>query len=183
MTNLNQYLFQLIYQFSRRNSLLDYLGVFLSQYLAYILVLGFLIFIFYKRDWRLRFFIFADGAIAVILARGIITELIRFFYHSPRPFDVLNFAPLIGESGYSFPSGHAAWFFALAMIVYYFNRRLGIWYFVFAAIMGIARIFVGVHWPLDILGGAAVGLLSAFLVHKLLKPSLDKISLQEHNLQ
>lgn len=107
---------------------------------------------------------------AIILARGIITEAIRFFYHSPRPFEALSFSALISESGSSFPSGHAAFFFALAMTVFYYGRRLGWWFFSFALVVGFARIFAGVHWPLDILGGAGVGILSGFLVHKLLKP-------------
>lgn len=170
MEVINQYLFGLIFQFNHRSSFLDDFAVFLSQYLPYILVLGFLILAFSRQDWRMRVFIFVSGAMAVILARGIITELIRFFYHHPRPFESLGFTPLIGESGYSFPSGHASWFFALAMIVFYFNRRLGIWYFVFAVLNGIARIFAGVHWPLDIFSGALVGIASAILVRQILMP-------------
>jgi len=176
MEAVNQYLFGLIFQFSGRNFLLDDFAVFASKYLPYVLVLGFLIFAFSSKDWRMRFFIFANGAIAVILARGIITEIIRFFYHHPRPFEVLSFTPLIGESGYSLPSGHAAWFFALAMIVFYFNRKMGWWYFAFAALIGIARIFAGVHWPLDVAVGALIGIGSGILVHYFLKTYLDKIS-------
>lgn len=175
MEAINQYLFGLIFQFSHRSFLLDDLAVFLAQYLPYILVLVFLVLVFSNKDWRMRVLIFADAAIAIILARGILTEFIRFFYHHPRPFEVLNFAPLIGESGYSFPSGHASWFFALAMIIFYFNRKLGWWYFAFAVANGLARIFAGVHWPLDVIAGALVGIGSGVLIHGLLKPILSKI--------
>ncbi len=169
MEALNQYLFGAVFQFSGRNFLLDDLGVFLAHYLPYLLVAGFLYFSFQRKDRRERFLVFTEGALGVILSRGIITEAIRFFYHHLRPFAALNFTPLIAESGYSFPSGHAAWFFALAMTVFYYNRKLGIWFFAFAAVNGVARVFVGVHWPLDILGGAVFGVLSAMFIHQLVK--------------
>lgn len=173
--SFNQPLFQFIYGLSHRNFLLDDLGVFLAQYLPYLMVLWFLFLAVKRKDWRMRVLVLSEGALAVILSRGIVTEVIRFFYHHLRPFTVLNFAPLISESGYSFPSGHAAWFFALSMIVFYYSRKWGIWYFTLSAVMGIARIYVGVHWPLDILGGAAIGVLCGMLVHQLVRSSLGKL--------
>ncbi len=176
--DLNQSLFNWIHQFAHGNFLLDDLGVFLAQYLPYLLVLGFLTLAVRNKDWRLRVLIFTEGALAVILSRGIITELIHFFYHHLRPFAALNFTPMISESGYSFPSGHAAWFFAIAMTVFYYNRKMGIWYFAFAVINGVARIFVGVHWPFDIVSGAVVGIACGIAVHKLLEPNLKKLQTQ-----
>jgi len=175
MSGLNQYIFNLFFQFARRNFILDDVGIFLAQYLSYFLVLGFLIYALKQKEWRLRFLIIAEGILVVILSRGIITEVFRFFYRCVRPFDALGFTPLISESGYSFPSGHAAFFFALAMVAVYYSRKLGWWYFAFAILNGLARVFAGVHWPLDILGGAAVGILSGILVHALVGPSLGKI--------
>lgn len=164
----NNYLFKLIFGLSHRNFLIDDIGVFLAEYLPYLLVLGSLIFIFLFEGWKKRILVFSEGLMALILSRGIITEAVRFFYHSPRPFKALNLPALINESSFSFPSGHAALFFALATTIFYLSRRLGIWYFALASVNGIARIFVGVHWPFDILGGAIVGILSAMLIHKLL---------------
>lgn len=178
MGGLNLYLFQLIFGLSHRNFFLDDFGVFLAQDLPYLLVLGAIVFVFLFEDWKHRVFLLVEGLLAAILSRGIVTELIRFFYHSPRPFDALHFAPLIGESGYSFPSGHAMLFFALATVIFYVSRKLGWWYFAFAAANGLARIYVGVHWPLDILGGAALGVLSAMLIHKLLEPIARQIDLK-----
>ncbi|OGZ00097.1 MAG: hypothetical protein A2945_00160 [Candidatus Liptonbacteria bacterium RIFCSPLOWO2_01_FULL_52_25] len=169
MDELNSALFQFVYQWNGRYFLLDDAAVFLAKYLPYLLIAGFLYFAFRRKSRRARFLIFVECALAVILARGIITEVFHFFYHYPRPYIALNFTPLVAESSYSFPSGHAAWFFALAMAVYYHNRKLGIFYFVCAALISLARVFAGVHWPLDILTGAVFGVLSAMIIHKLLK--------------
>lgn len=177
MGGFDQTLFQVIYGWSHRNFLADWIGVFLAQYLPYVLVLGFLYLVFKESGSRRRIYVFCEGALAVILGRGIFTEFIRFFYHHARPFDVYGFSPLISESGNSFPSGHMAFFFALAVVVHYVNRRWGIWYFVLSAVVGVARIYVGVHWPLDIIGGVVVGLIAGFAVHALLKEYGEKIKL------
>ena len=183
MTDLNRNLFELIYGWSGRGPLLDAFFVFFARFLPYILLLGFIAWCLAQSKWRLRSLILAEGAMAVILSRGIITEIIRFLYHSPRPFDALSLTPLIGESGYSFPSGHAAFFFAIAATIFFYNRPFAWWFSAFAFVNGIARIVSGVHWPLDILGGIGVGILSAILVHQLIKPHLERINSQPRLLE
>src|SRR5258708_5845302 len=134
MGSLNYSVFQFIYQFAHRNAFLDIAGVFLAHYLAYFLVLGFLVLIWRESGWRRRLYLAAEGLLTIILARGLLTEIIRFFYYHPRPFDALRFVPLVAESGSSFPSGHMTFFFALAIVVWYVNRTWGIWYFILSAI-------------------------------------------------
>ena len=175
LSALNQTLFQYVHHFAGRNIFLDDFGIFLAQYLPYLMVAAFLLLVIYQDGWRKKLYAFAEGAIAVMLARGLITEVIRYFYHSPRPFGVLGFTPLIPEAGWSFPSGHMAWFFATALVVWYLNRSWGWWFLALLALMGVARIYVGVHWPLDIVAGALVGLASAWFVRWLLKKSREKL--------
>jgi undecaprenyl-diphosphatase len=166
---LDQKVFQFLYAANHRGPFLNGAAIFFAEYLPYILVLGFLVLVFYEIGWRRKVYLFCEGALAIILSRGLITEVIRLFYHEVRPFSFYNFTPLISETGWSFPSAHAAWFFALAMTVWYVNRKWGLWYFILATLMGIARIYAGVHWPLDIVGGAIIGIASAMFVHWLLR--------------
>ncbi len=170
MLDANRTLFELIHRLSGRSGFLDTAAVFFATYFPYLLGLAvlFLIFRFHK-EWRLRFAFFAEIALAAILSRGILTEAIRFFWPVPRPFLALDFTPLIEASSAAFPSGHAAIFFALAMVIFYWNRKWGMWFFAFALVNGAARVFAGVHWPLDIFGGLLVGVLGAVIAHALLR--------------
>jgi len=177
MSALNQSLFVWIHNFSGRWAVLDYFAIFCAEWLPYILFAAFLLLVAYQLGSRRKLYLFAEGALAVILSRGIITTTIQFFYYHPRPFEVYGFAPLIAESGSSFPSGHAAWFFALAMAVWFANRKWGWWFFAAATLIGIARIYAGVHWPLDIIGGAVIGVASGCFVHWLLKDAEKELNL------
>lgn len=104
------------------------------------------------------------GASSALIARFAVRPLVVLLVQRPRPFlmltDVHN---LIGVDGIedlrAFPSGHAIFFFAMAMAVYRFDKRWGVVFFTGAMLMGVARIIGGVHWPSDIIVGALIGTL------------------------
>jgi undecaprenyl-diphosphatase len=72
----------------------------------------------------------------------------------------------------SFPSDHASLAFAIAFAVIAFHRRLGLLLLVGAACIGADRIFVGVHYPLDVLASLFVGLGAALIVTTVGRPSV-----------
>lgn len=155
-------IFNFIHGLAGQSRLLDWLGIFLADYLGYVLIFAVLVLILKTRR---RFQFFAFVILSALLSRGLLTEFIRFIYSRPRPPLVAGINPLIDyAASASFPSGHAALYFALAFAVWHFNRRWGYWFLLGAALIGVARVLVGVHWPLDILGGALLGLLSAIVV-------------------
>ena len=81
-----------------------------------------------------------------------------------RPFIALpGVQSLFLETGYAFPSGHSATIAAFAFAIFFKNKRLGYIAFVIALIIGLARVIAGVHFPLDIAGGYALGFMVAFL--------------------
>ena len=69
----------------------------------------------------------------------------------------------------SFPSGHAATSFAAATILTFAFPRLGAPLFVLAAAVAFSRVYDGVHYPLDILGGAALGIFVALALRFLVR--------------
>ncbi|WP_260986470.1 phosphatase PAP2 family protein [Paenibacillus xylanexedens] len=65
----------------------------------------------------------------------------------------------------SFPSKHASFVFALAAASFFIGRRFGLWMLLLAVLTGVSRVYVGVHYPGDILGGFLLGsLISVILI-------------------
>ncbi len=107
------------------------------------------------------------GMIAIsVAATFVVVSIIKVLVAFPRPFQTLhNLRVLISlPDGYSFPSAHAAVTMALATAVYFHHKRLGELLFAFAFVVGMARIYVGVHYPLDV----GVGFLLGYVIPKLL---------------
>ena len=66
---------------------------------------------------------------------------------------------------YSFPSGHTGSAFAVAVVVFLMcPRKIGVPVLVFAFVIAFSRLYVGVHFPTDVLGGALIGAVIAYLV-------------------
>ncbi|OGN16844.1 MAG: hypothetical protein A3C81_02220 [Candidatus Yanofskybacteria bacterium RIFCSPHIGHO2_02_FULL_46_19] len=163
---MNLYLFQLINSFAGRYSWLDKLGIFFADWFAYLVILSLLV-IAWRHRWPKQLLVIPFGS---AVAARVVVEIIRFFYHHPRPFVVLaDTHKLLDESSYSFPSGHASFFFALATGIYFYNKKLGACYLLLATVISIARVFAGIHWPLDILAGAGLGIATAYLTARFSK--------------
>ena len=165
--NIDLSLFNFINGFAGKWAWLDYLGMFCSDALGYVLL--FVVFLFvifnYKKYWKMA----VEGIVAAVLTKFVLAEFIRFLWFSPRPFVALNFIPLIDQSAKeaSFPSGHASFYFALSTIVYFYNKKLGVFFYTCSFIIVLSRVFVGVHWPSDILTGAILGILMGWGLNKL----------------
>jgi undecaprenyl-diphosphatase len=69
----------------------------------------------------------------------------------------------------SFPSGHALFYFALSYVIYAYNKKLGTAFYIFSLLIVFSRVYVGIHWPADILAGAIIGTLVAWGTVKLAK--------------
>lgn len=147
----------------------DGLIIFFAQYLAYILFAAAIFFIFKNKGLKSKIGTFLRLTLTVLISRGIIAGTIAYFYARPRPFVALDFKPLVNETNVSFPSGHGAFFFALGFAIFSLNRRWGYWFILLAFLNGLARIFAGVHYPTDIVGGFLVALTSWAIVHFFLR--------------
>jgi undecaprenyl-diphosphatase len=108
--------------------------------------------------------------ITVAISDPVNSRIIKPAFQRERPSHSLVFARVLApdNGGYSFPSTHAANMFAAAYIlrVFYARRRF-LWYSL-AALVAYSRVYVGVHFPGDVLAGAVVGTALAWLVLRLL---------------
>lgn len=100
------------------------------------------------------------AVLAGVLALVVNVVLGHLLPYRPRPFVYLPnlIHPLVAHNpGTSFPSDHAAGSFAFAVALFYAGRRDGWWALLFAAAVALARVYVGLHWPSDVLAGALIG--------------------------
>ena len=98
---------------------------------------------------------------------NILLKLMNLLYFRPRPFaanevNLLFYHP----TDSSFPSNAAVLGFAVAGGVWFYNRSWGLSMVLIAALFGLSRIFGGVHYPLDVIGGAALGWFSALIIYR-----------------
>lgn len=163
-------LFYFFNNLAEKSQLFDAIIIFLAQYLQYFLIAFFLLLLFFSHyNKRQKIYMFLVAVFSAIVARLGVTEIIRFFYHRPRPFISLHVSQLFAESGWSFPSGHSAFFFAMAFAIYFYNKKWGMAFLIASIIMNVSRIIAGVHYPSDILGGAVVGYAVAYFIFYFLR--------------
>ncbi len=158
-------LFYFFNHLAYHSGIFDQLIIFLASYGEFVLGAVFILLLYFsgysRRD---KIYIFGVAMVSAAIARFGITELIRFWYHRPRPFIALPIQHLLTDNDWSFPSGHAARLFALSMAVYLCQKRWGFWFFLASAAIVISRVIAGIHYPSDILGGLIIGLLTAYLI-------------------
>lgn len=99
--------------------------------------------------------------LAVAIGDQLNSSLIKEWVGRIRPCHVLEHVRLLVDcgSGKSFPSSHAVNNFAAAMVAGWMYPKARPYVFVFAALVAWSRVYVGVHYPSDILAGAVEGLL------------------------
>jgi len=169
---LNKEIFLFINSFAGKNHILDLTMIAAAKAMPYI----FIIFLFYL--WfsnRKNEALFAGYATTLgVLINGII----GLVYFHPRPFmEHLGTMLIHHKPGNSFPSDHTTFTMSIALMLLTFKstRILGIVLTILALWCGIARIYVGVHWPFDILGSIIVSI-TAVIIIILLKNPLQKLN-------
>ena len=108
-------------------------------------------------------------ALVAVFVSVAFAEVLRRLFPIERPYLLTGGIPLtftVPHNG-AFPSSHTASAFALATTIWLHDRKVGWFYLVSALGVGIARILANVHYPVDILGGMVLGMLTAFVVEKI----------------
>lgn len=102
----------------------------------------------------------AWGLLALVLSLLFNNMLLKHLIARSRPYDCIRgLIPLITPpTDYSFPSGHTAASFAVGVLLFRkLPKRYGIPALVLAALIGFSRLYLGVHYPSDVLAGALLG--------------------------
>ncbi len=118
--------------------------------------------------------IWAGGAALVALGIG---QLIGRTVGRARPYDTLDHVHLLvaRTTDFSFPSDHATVAGAVAVGILLANRRWGTVAMISAALMAFARVYVGAHYPGDVLAGLLLGATVAVAGHMVVVPLLRRL--------
>ena len=99
---------------------------------------------------------------------GLVVFILNMFYFRPRPFVDLDVNLLFYQpTDSSFPANSAAAAFGMAFGIWGVNRKVGWFAIAVAGLYGLARVYAGVHYPLDILAGAAIAGVVTFAVFRI----------------
>lgn len=158
---MNEAIFFAINSLAGSSPVLDKLMVFAAQPLLPIIIVA--AFILVIRIVKKAIISLIFTIILVIL----IDKTINIFLPTERPFVERTITLLTNRvADSSFPSLHAALAMATATFVFFNTRLVGTVLILGAILVGLGRVYVGVHWPIDVLGGFIIGFLVAYFVKK-----------------
>jgi len=180
MAELNYQIYYALNSLVGINQTFDFIIFFIAEYFDHIVLAAALLFFLVHRHYpgkrrlmsyqqmRTRIKELVLVSASFLSAWGIVM-LLKEVFAIPRPFLYLENVNLLFPYGAfdSFPSGHAAFFAALAVAVYFHHKRLSYALAFFAILIGVTRIIGGVHLPYDILAGYLLGGLLAWFIYKL----------------
>ncbi len=165
--------FRLINDLGKQYPYLNPVIVFLAEYMLYFLCLSIVVYWFTRTNKNRMMVI--QAVIAFILAE-ILGKIAGQFHSHYQPFAVLPHVNQLIEHDIdnSFPSDHTILFFSVC-ISFWLVRKKGEWLWLMLPFcVAISRIWVGVHYPIDVITGALLGVISALFVYWLV-PKLSSI--------
>ena len=151
---------------------IDFIGHVLAKFLPYGIIAILVLFAVKDRVFYAKTVFHA--IVLGFLTRYVVLMPIEHLIPRDRPFSVYGFDPLIPrEPSPSFPSAHATFFFLVSTIIFFKNKKLGLFLYVSSFLIILARVYSGVHWPSDVFAGALIGVIVGLIYQKIKEATSD----------
>lgn len=160
---MDKKLFKIINQFAGKNLFIDRLMIFASNELRFVYGFILVLLLIIKRSNRK---IVYESIISIVIASGL-KKLVNQVKYLPRPYLTRNanvLLPSLQDS--SFLSKHTLLSFTVSTTVFLYNRALGKLLYLLSFLVGLSRIWVGVHYPYDIIRSSIIGCIVSLFVSK-----------------
>lgn len=170
-----QALFLLFLQDTIRTPLLTRILEFTTDLgnMGFIWVVPALLLLFKKKTRPLGIAVLTALVLSLLITNSVLKNLVK----EARPFvtypEIIPLVTHVSASSYAFPSGHASASFAAApLFFHYLPKKFGIPALILAFLVSFSRLYLGVHYPLDVLAGVVIGLGCAWLAVKMVQEVL-----------
>jgi undecaprenyl-diphosphatase len=151
-----------------KSAVVDFLMIWVSAIGVPILVLAVAGQWWTKADRQINRHVLIAAGFSFLLGLAF-NQLILLFVHRLRPYDAgITHLLIVRSADPSFPSDHATATAAIAAaFLFHGARRVGLWFLAAAVLMAVSRIYLGMHYASDVVGGALTGIAAAALVRTL----------------
>jgi len=178
ISNFNYYLFYLIN--SHYNPMLDIFMIIISKTVYPLVGITALTLLIKNKKLGIKL-------ISSLIFAVISTYVLKYLIYEPRPYLVLSNVHLLLYKGLesSFPSGHTALAFATATFLFFgYSKKVGVIFLIWAFLVGYSRVYVGVHYPIDVLVGMIIGVVCGYVVnHQSFECFVEKIASYENKIK
>lgn len=165
ISDLDYQWFQQINELGHTLSALNPIMRMFASYAEYVFYLGVIVYWFTRHAVKRQ--MVAESLLSASIALSF-SGLIGHYFYRDRPFVTHSVLQLLAHpANASFPSDHAIGAFVIATSIWLFRRKEGTVWLLLASCIAFSRVWTGVHYPLDVLAGAGIGIIAAVAVHQL----------------
>lgn len=164
ISQVNIDVFRAINDLGKEFDFLNPIAIFIADYMVYVLLIGLIAYWFTRTNQNRMMVI--QSVLAFVLAE-VLGKIAGIFNHHFQPFVELPHVNKLIEHAVdnAFPSDHSILFFSICFSIWLVRKKEGWVWLTVACLVGVSRIWVGVHFPGDVLTGALIGICAALVIY------------------
>ena len=174
---MNMELFRLINNLANKNGVMDGIMIFVSNYVPYIyMAVIIIVFILGLKQKKCEYRKIAFSTVVITIINLMINLIIRSIFHVDRPF-IHNKVNLLvpHDTASSFPSNHATGTMSIALGLGKYNRILEIIMTILSIIVGFSRVYVGDHYPVDVILAYVIVFATSYIYNLKLRSKVENL--------